>query len=47
MGGFRIGEIAEAGGQSHGIDANDVRVFNDAVELTLRDRKTCRQAYRR
>ena len=41
MAGFRIGEVTEGGGQSHGIDANDIRIYETAVELTLRDRKTC------
>ena len=41
MAGFRIGEAVSGSGQGHGISANNVKIFADAVELTLEDRKTC------
>jgi len=36
--GLRIGETT---GHGHGVEANNVLVFQDAVELTLTSRKTC------
>ena len=41
MAGFRIGEAAGGSGQGHGISANNIRIFEEYVELTLDDRKTC------
>ena len=41
MAGFRIGEAAGGSGQGHGISANNIRIFDEHVELTLDDRKTC------
>ena len=41
MAGFRIGEAVSGSGQGHGAAANAVKIFRDAVEITLEDRKTC------